>query len=155
MSSNGNIFPITGLLWGNTPGTGGFPSRRPVTRSFDVLFDLCHEQTTEQTVETAVVFETLSRSLLRHCNDPRNINISVWSKRNGFSKGRLWSQIIDRLRACSMSHYILKIYLALLRHTFPETTFHGLTFTDPYCHGAMTSRPFLLWPAVDVVTCAI
>ena len=37
-SSNGNIFRVTGPLWGNPPVTGGFPP--PVTRSFDVFFDL-------------------------------------------------------------------------------------------------------------------
>ena len=39
-SSNGNIFRVTGPLWGNPPVTGGFPSQRPVTRIFDVFFDL-------------------------------------------------------------------------------------------------------------------
>ena len=37
-SSNGNIFRVTGLLCGNSPVT--FPAQRPVTRSFDVFFDL-------------------------------------------------------------------------------------------------------------------
>ena len=37
-SSNGNIFRITGPLCGEF--TGEFPSQRPVTRSFDVFFDL-------------------------------------------------------------------------------------------------------------------
>ena len=41
MSSNGNIFRVTGLLCaGNSPVTGEFPAQRPVTRSFDVFFDL-------------------------------------------------------------------------------------------------------------------
>ena len=35
-SSNGNIFRVTGSLWGKFPGE--FPSQRPVTRSFDVSF---------------------------------------------------------------------------------------------------------------------
>ena len=39
-SSNGNIFRVTGPLCGKTPVTGDFPSQRPVTRSFDVFFDL-------------------------------------------------------------------------------------------------------------------
>ena len=39
-SSNENTFRFTGPLWGNPPVTGGFPSQRPVTRSFDVFFDL-------------------------------------------------------------------------------------------------------------------
>ena len=39
-SSNANIFRVTGHLRGNSPVTGEFPSQRPVTRSFDVFFDL-------------------------------------------------------------------------------------------------------------------
>ena len=39
-SSNGNVFRITGPLWVNPPVTGGFLSQRPVTRSFNVFFDL-------------------------------------------------------------------------------------------------------------------
>ena len=35
-------FPaLLALCAGNSPGTGEFPSQRPVTRSFDVFFDLC------------------------------------------------------------------------------------------------------------------
>ena len=37
-SSNGNIFRVTGHLCGGV--TGEFPTQRPVTRSFDVFFDL-------------------------------------------------------------------------------------------------------------------
>ena len=37
-SSSGNIFRVTGPVWGEV--TGWFPSQRPVTRSFDVFFDL-------------------------------------------------------------------------------------------------------------------
>ena len=39
-SSNGNIFRVTGLLCGEFTGPGEFPTQRPVTRSFDVFFDL-------------------------------------------------------------------------------------------------------------------
>ena len=35
-----NIFRVTALCEGNSPATGEFPSQRPVTRSFDVLFDM-------------------------------------------------------------------------------------------------------------------
>ena len=37
-SSNGNIFRVTGRLC--VEFYGEFPAQRPVTRSFDVLFDL-------------------------------------------------------------------------------------------------------------------
>ena len=36
---NGNILRVTGPLWGESNVTGGFPSQRPVTWSFDVFFD--------------------------------------------------------------------------------------------------------------------
>ena len=40
MLSHWNILRVTGHLWGNPPVTDGFPSQKPVTRSFDVFFDL-------------------------------------------------------------------------------------------------------------------
>ena len=39
-SSNGNIFRVTGHLCGEFTGPGEFPAQKPVTRSFDVFFDL-------------------------------------------------------------------------------------------------------------------
>ena len=39
-SSNGNIFRVTGHLWGNSPVSGEFLAQRPVTRSFDIVFEL-------------------------------------------------------------------------------------------------------------------
>ena len=39
-SSNGNIFRVAGICAGNSPVPGEFPAQRPVTRSFDVFFDL-------------------------------------------------------------------------------------------------------------------
>ena len=40
-SSNGNIFRVTGHLCGEFTGPGEFLTQRPVTRNFDVFFDLC------------------------------------------------------------------------------------------------------------------
>ena len=39
-SSNGNILRVTGHLCGEFTGPGWIPAQRPVTRSFDVFFDL-------------------------------------------------------------------------------------------------------------------
>ena len=39
-SSNGTIFRVTGPLCGDFTGPGEFPAQWPVTRSFDVFFDL-------------------------------------------------------------------------------------------------------------------
>ena len=38
--SRGNIFRVTGPFCGELTGPGEFPARRPVTRSFDVFYDL-------------------------------------------------------------------------------------------------------------------
>ena len=52
---------------GNSPVTVEFPAQRPVTRSFDVFFDLClNKQWHKQW--RCFLFETPSCSLWRHCN---------------------------------------------------------------------------------------
>ena len=66
-SSNGNIFRVTGHLCGEFTGPGEFPTQRPVTRSFDVYFDLRpNKRLSKQSWDCR--FETQSRSLWRHCN---------------------------------------------------------------------------------------
>ena len=61
-SSNGNIFRVTGHLCGE------FTTQRPVTRSFDVFFDLrLNKRLSKQS--WGWWFETLSCPLWRHCND--------------------------------------------------------------------------------------
>ena len=53
---------------GNSPVSSEFPSQRPVTRSFDVFFDLrLNKKLSKQS--WGWWFEMLSRSLWRHCND--------------------------------------------------------------------------------------
>ena len=56
---------LLALCEGNPPVTHGFPSHRPVTRSFDVLFDL-NKRLSKQSRRR--LFETPSRSLWRPFN---------------------------------------------------------------------------------------
>ena len=66
-SSNGNIFRVTGHLCGEFTGPRWIPAQRPVTRSFDVFFDLrLNKRFSKQS--WGCWFETLSRPLWRHCN---------------------------------------------------------------------------------------
>ena len=66
-SSNGNIFRVTGHLCGNSPVPGEFPTQRPVTRSFDVFFDLrLNKRLSKQS--WGWWFETPPWSLWRQCN---------------------------------------------------------------------------------------
>ena len=67
-SSNGNIFRVTGHLCGEFTGPGEFSTQRPVTRSFDVYFDLCpNKRLSKQS--WGWWFETPSCPLWRHRND--------------------------------------------------------------------------------------
>ena len=63
-SSNGNMFRVTGPLW---PVTSGFPSLRPVTRSFEAFFDLRLSKWLSKQLRRRWL-ETSSRSLWCHCN---------------------------------------------------------------------------------------
>ena len=66
-SSNGNIFRVAGHLCGEFTGPGEFPTQRPVTRSFDVFFDLrLNKRLSKQSWRWW--FETPSWSLWRHRN---------------------------------------------------------------------------------------
>ena len=93
-SSNGNIFRITGPLWGDPPVTGGFSSQRPVMRCFDVFFDpRLNKRLSKQTRRPW--FETPSRQLWRHCYDVTGTRCAtlgnVWRNQNVFftSKRRI------------------------------------------------------------------
>ena len=59
---------LLAICAGNSPVPGEFPAQRPVTRSFDVFFDLrLNKRLSKQS--WGWWFETLSRPLWRHCND--------------------------------------------------------------------------------------
>ena len=58
---------LLAICAGNSPVPGEFPTQRPVTRSFDVFFDLrLNIRLSKQSWGWR--FETLSRPLWRHCN---------------------------------------------------------------------------------------
>ena len=68
-SPNGNIFHVTGHLWGEFAGHRWLPSQRPVMQSFAVFFDLRLNLCSANNPVETPVFETPSCSLWRHCND--------------------------------------------------------------------------------------
>ena len=82
-SSNGNIFRVTGHLCGKFTGHRWIPAQRPVTRTFDVFFDLClNKRLSKQS--WSWWFETLSLPLWRHCND-KNIKYHFWHSSRSYS----------------------------------------------------------------------
>ena len=72
----GTVFALLALCAGNSPVTGEFPTQRPVTRSFDVFFDLrLDKQLSKQS--WGWWFETPSRSLWRQSNVNSHIAIII------------------------------------------------------------------------------
>ena len=72
---------LLAICAGNSPVTDEFPAQRPVTRSFDVLFDQrLNQRLSKQS--WGWLFETLSRPLWRHCNIKFPV---MW-----FSLGSIW-----------------------------------------------------------------
>ena len=68
-------FPLLAFSVGNSPVTDEFPTQRPVTRSFDVFFDLgLNKLLSKQS--RGWWFETASCFLWRHCNEITNYQIS-------------------------------------------------------------------------------
>ena len=94
-SSNGNMFRITGFCAGNSPVTAGnsqvageFTSHRPVTRSFDVFFDLRPNKRLSKQWRRQW-FETPSRLLWLHCNVVPNSDPVIWADAGSFGFQRV------------------------------------------------------------------
>ena len=68
-SSNVNISALLALCEVNPPVTAGFSSQRPVTLGFNIFFDQRLNKRLSKHSRRRW-FETPSRSLWRHCNDP-------------------------------------------------------------------------------------
>ena len=66
---------LLAICAGNSPVSGEFPPQRPVTRSFDVFFDLRLNKPLS-TQWWGWWFETLSHPLWRHCNENIPLNIT-------------------------------------------------------------------------------
>ena len=63
----GTFSALLAICAGNSPAPGEFPTQRPVTRSFDVFFDLrLNKRLSKQS--WGWWFETPSRTLWRQCN---------------------------------------------------------------------------------------
>ena len=110
-SSNGNIFRVTGSLCGEFTGPGEFPTQRPVTRSFDVFFDLrLNKRLSKQ--PWGWWFETPSWSLWRQCNDWGHLghfrrNISL-SKRHKIVCMRYFSCTFNQMKSINMFSMFLQ-----------------------------------------------
>ena len=71
-SSNGNIFRVTGPMWGESAGHPWIPLSKPVSRSFGVFFDQrLNKRLSKQ--PRGRWFKLPWRSCWRHCNVPHRV----------------------------------------------------------------------------------
>ena len=84
---------LLAICAGNSPVTGDFPTQRPVTWSFDVLFDLSlNERLIEQSWGCWI--ETLSRQLGRHSNGS-HVQVLTLNVNSGCGcKFRVWLNVL-------------------------------------------------------------
>ena len=73
MSSSGNIYRVTGPIMGEIRSPVDSPHKGSLTRSFDVLFDLCLNKRLNKQSRRRWI-ETPSRSLLRHCSEAQTVS---------------------------------------------------------------------------------
>ena len=92
MSSNENIFGVTGSLCKEFTGSGA--TQRPVTRSFDVFFDLRLNKRLSKH-SWGWWFETLSWSLWRHHNETATSSHSVDKKSEKCSSNFPWYTMVS------------------------------------------------------------
>ena len=103
---------LLALCAGNSPVIGEFPAQRPVTRSFDIFFDLRLDKRLSKQ-SRGWWFETLPRPLWHHSNDfgrlSRNLLISYISHTFYYSFSH--SKIISTYsKSCFDSWYWIPIY---------------------------------------------
>ena len=97
---------------GNSPVSGEFPAQRPVTRSFDVFFDL-HLIKLMSKHSRGWWFETLSRPLWRHCNEQGGISVMEWSQQQPCHQ---WSH--PHCHVWNVTHYQYHVDLGILFKQF-------------------------------------
>ena len=102
---------LLAICAGNLPVAGGFPTQRPMTRSFDVFFDL-HPNKRLSKQWSGWWFETLSRPLWRH--------------RNGLNTARLWE---NNFEVVSWTHQYI------CHHLIAFTKLHLIVNPTEFEHG--------------------
>ena len=111
-SSNGNIFRVTGHLCGEFTGPGEFPTQRPVTRSFDVYFDLRPNKWLSKQ-SWGWWFETLSCSLWRHRNATLFLTITC--------------RLFEPIMSISFRNTARTIIVNVIRHLYSNTDSRKVT----------------------------
>ena len=133
------IEPFSALLTlcaGNSPVTDGFPSQRPVARSFDVFFDLRPNKRLSKQSRRRW-FETPRHSLWRHCN--AGVETVHWYSDIIQEEQTLLQYGNTIIIAVVLINFFIKIDLCisagLTRGTFRDHEVRGRWRTRAHCRG--------------------
>ena len=123
---------LLAICAGNSPVTGEFPTQRPVTRSFEIFFDLrLHKRLSKQS--WGWWFETPSCSLWRHRND-WDCLVTLWSSDPYVRAPRMflqWRAISNRFKVLSLTQYK---WGNVIKHIFNQIQRFILDIRDPVMH---------------------
>ena len=151
-SSNGNISALLALCAGNSPVTGEFPSQRPVTRSFDIFFDLrLNKRLSKQS--RGWWFDTPARSLWRHCNGSlRRVNCP-WdlldSKYNRIDVDSIWIRRFTLYKQHRKTEYNFAITASV--NDLSPTWCQAITQNNEVSWWIEQSEPwYFLWSAPEL-----
>ena len=124
---------LLAICAGNSPVTGEFPAQRPVTRSFDVFFDLRLNKRLSKRW-WGWWFETPLHPLWRHCNDTISNDATQGLRRHEL---RFFSTDDDlaRMNPAIILMVVVVLYLCIL---------HVIVFPDCLTFGGVNWSP--LWP---------
>ena len=134
-SSNWNIFHVTGPLWGES--TGGFPSKRPVTRSSDIFFDLSLNKRSSKWSRRRW-FEMPWRSLWRHCKAS-----------HGTGDRALSEPMMTHLTNPTDDHLVTLImhYIDVIMSAMASQITASRLFTEPFIQAQIkNSKALRHWP---------
>ena len=101
---------LLALCAGNSPVSGEFPAQRPVTRSFDVFFDLRVNKRLSKH-SWGWWFETQSRSLWRHRND---IHCKIIAEPSTTEPDHTLKRVLYQCLYEHLSHNAWRIHIAFI-----------------------------------------
>ena len=134
---------LLAICAGNSPVPGEFPTQRPVTRSFDVYFDLRPDKRLSKQ-SWGWWFETLSHSLWRHRNDKTTAPVLVrfwwiWVFCRNFT-------VLMRLRYCSFALKHQQVFLKYITYVVKIKS-----ITEPITWNIYFSRRFIIYRWLSMV----
>ena len=116
---------LLALCEGNSPVIGEFPSQRPVTRSFDVFFDLRPNKRLTKQLRRRW-FETPSRSLRRHYNVSRKCICNLHDVCRIYSFEYTWCLLSHTVWGDLMFSVCFRCRMRHVRHC-NDSAFHSKT----------------------------